>query len=168
MWKKLLVPHDFSACADRALRLAARLAAAHGASLTVLHVSDLPANLSPDALISVPGEGQAVRIDEYTTRGARQRLEALAEPLRKEGFPVEVVATTGDVAAEILSVADVRAVDAIVVGTHGRQGLAHLLLGSVAEKLVRYSPIPVVTVRSKAPEAELTREEATAEDELAG
>jgi nucleotide-binding universal stress UspA family protein len=58
--------------------------------------------------------------------------------------------------------------DLIVVGTHGRTGLSHFWLGSVAETLVRLAPVPVLTLRSESPEAEPTREERQAEDELSG
>ena len=55
MWKKLLVPHDFSPCAARALGLAVDLARVHGAELVLVHVSELPANLAPEALVIPPG-----------------------------------------------------------------------------------------------------------------
>jgi universal stress protein A len=168
MWKKLLVPHDFSPCAARALRTAVELARVHGAELMLVHVSDLPANLPPETLVTPPGTKVALRVDEYTTRGACDQLEKIAEPLRREGLVVRTVAVTGDVADEILAATEEAGADALVVGTHGRTGLSHLLLGSIAEKLVRRATVPVVTVRSHAPEAEPTREERAVEDELAG
>lgn len=168
MWKNLLVPHDFSPCAARALRTAVELAKVHGAELTLAHVSLLPANLAPDALVSPAGAVEPLRVDDYTTRGARQQLELIAEPLRSEGIVVHTRAVTGEIAARILALAkDVRA-DALVVGTHGRTGLSHLFLGSVAEKVVREASVPVVCVRTLAPEAAPTREESDLEDELAG
>ena len=78
------------------------------------------------------------------------------------------MAVTGDVADEIIDVAKQVSAEALVVGTHGRTGLSHLLLGSVAEKVVRGASVPVVCVRTHAPEARSTREERDAEDELAG
>jgi len=171
MWKKLLVPHDFSACATRALAEALTLAKVHGATLTLLHVSPLPPNLPGDALITPPGEREAIRVADYTNRGATKELEAIAEPLRREGFDVRtlaVAATSGDVSSEICAVAKEVGSEAIVVGTHGRTGFSHLLLGSVAEKIVRRATIPVVTVRLHAAEATPTREESVAEDETAG
>lgn len=171
MWKKLLVPHDFSACATRALGEGLALAKVHGASITLLHVSPLPPNLPGDALITPPGEREAVRVADYTTRGATNELEAVAAPLRREGFDVRTVAiaaASGDISSEICAVAKEIVADAIVVGTHGRTGFSHLLLGSVAEKIVRRATIPVVTVRLPAAEATPTREESVAEDETAG
>lgn len=171
MWKRLLVPHDFSECAAHALGEAVALAKVHGSSLVLLHVSPLPPNLSADALITPPGEREAVRVAEYTTRGATKDLEAIAAPLRRKGLDLgtrAIVAPSGDVAGEICNVAKEIGAEAIVVGTHGRTGLSHLLLGSVAEKIVRRATIPVVTVRMAAPEARPTREESVAEDETAG
>jgi len=134
MWKKILVPHDFSTCAAHAVRLAADLAKTHGARLVVLHVSPLPPNVT----------------------------------LRNDGLSVETLAVTGDVATEIVSAAQAKGVDAIVMGTHGREGLSHLMLGSVAEKVIRRSEVPMVTVRWSRGQAEPTKEEREVEDELAG
>lgn len=168
MWKILLVPHDFSPCAARALRTAIELAKVHGAELALVHVSELPANLPPDTLVTPADAAGPLRVDDYTTRGARQQLEAIAEPLRREGLAVRTLAVTGDVADEILTVANEIGAEALVVGTHGRTGLSHLLLGSIAEKVVRRASVPVVCVRTHAPETRSTREERDVEDELAG
>jgi nucleotide-binding universal stress UspA family protein len=168
MWKKLLVPHDFSPCAERALGTALELAKVHGSELALVHISDLPANLPLDTLVTPPGGAGPLRVDEYTTRGARQRLDAIAEPLRRAGFVVTTLAVTGDVAEQILALATEVGADAVIVGTHGRQGLSHFWLGSVAEKVVRSAPVPVVCVRTPAREATPTREESDIEDELAG
>jgi len=171
MWKHLLVPVDFSECGERAIALAVGLAKCHGAKLTLVHVSPLPPNLPPTALVTPrPGAGP-MRIDEYTTHGALERLHALAAPLRKRGLELRTLALTapsGDVAGELLGVAAELGADALVVGTHGRTGLSHLLLGSVAEKIIRRASVPVITIRSHSPEAQPTREEREAEDELAG
>jgi universal stress protein A len=171
MWKQILVPIDFSECAGRALELALSFAKHDRAALTLVHVSPLPPNLGPDVLVTPRGATDPVRIDDYTTRGARQCLDAMAAPLRARGLEVRTLAissASGDVADELLRIAgDLRA-DVVVVGTHGRTGLSHLLLGSVAEKIIRRATVPVVTVRSPSPDAAPTREERAAEDELAG
>ena len=168
MWKKLLVPHDFSPCAEQALRSAVELAKVHGSELALVHVSELPANLPLDTLVTPADGGGPLRVDEYATRGARQQLDAIAEPLRRAGLAVSTLAVAGDVAEQILALATKVGADALVVGTHGRKGLSHLLLGSVAEKVVRSAPVPVVCVRTPAREATPTREESVIEDELAG
>ena len=150
MWKRLLVPHDFSPCASRALSTAVELAKVHGSELVLVHASELPANLPPETLVTPADATGPVRIDDYTMRGARQRLELIAEPLRHEGLAVRTHAVAGDVAEQILALANEIGADALVVGTHGRKGLSHLLLGSVAEKVVRLSPVPVLTVSAEA------------------
>ena len=168
MWKKLLVPHDFSPCAERALGTAVQLAKLLGSELALAHVSELPPNLPLDTLVTPQSGAEPVRVDEYTTRGARQQLEAIAEPLRRAGFAVSTRAVTGDVADRILALTTEIGADALVIGTHGRKGLSHLLLGSVAEKLLRGASVPVVCVRTLAREATPTPEESDLEDELAG
>jgi nucleotide-binding universal stress UspA family protein len=169
MWKTILVPHDFSPCAEAAVRLAAELAKTHGGRLALVHVSELPSSLPADTVIYPDGErGKPVRLDDYTTGASRRRLEAIAEPLRRAGVEVRTLAAVGDVERGVLSAAQETLADVLVVGTHGRHGLSHFVLGSVAEKLVRRSPIPVVTVRVAAPETDRTREERRADDELAG
>lgn len=168
MWKKLLVPHDFSPCAERALGTAVELAKVHGSALALVHVSELPANLPVDTLVTPANEAGPLRVDEYATRGARQRLDEIAEPLRRTGLAVSTLAVTGDVAAQILSLTTKVGADALVVGTHGRKGLSHFLLGSVVEKVIRAAPVPVVCVRTPSREAEPTGEESDIEDELAG
>ncbi len=167
-WKRLLVPHDFSQCAARALELAAEIAELHGARITVVHASELPANLDADALVQPPGADEPIRVDEYTSRGARARLEEVAAPLRSRGIDVRVLAVVGDVAETILETVEATGADAIVMGTHGRRGLSHLLLGSIAEKIVRHAAVPVVTTRLPAPEVPHTVEERAMEDELSG
>jgi nucleotide-binding universal stress UspA family protein len=168
MWKKLLVPHDFSPCAERALGTAVDLARVHGSELALVHVSELPENLPFETLVTPTSAHGSVRVDDYVTDGARERLEAIAEPLRRAGFVVNTLAVTGAVAEQILALARRVNADALIVGTHGRTGLSHFLLGSVAEKVVRGASVPVVCIRNPAREATPTHEESNVEDELAG
>jgi nucleotide-binding universal stress UspA family protein len=168
MWKKLLVPYDFSPCAERALATAVELAQLHGSELALVHVSELPANLSLDALVT-PGDAPGpLRVDEYVTRGARQRLETIAKPLKRAGLALNTLAVIGDVAEQILTVAEAVSADALVIGTHGRKGLPHFLLGSVAEKVIRGASVPVVCVRTPGREPTRTDEERDLDDELTG
>lgn len=171
MWKHLLIPVDFSDCATRALELGLQLAERERATVTLVHVSPLPPNLPADALITPPGTTERVRVDEYTTRGVRARLDAIAARVRDRGLDVRTIAalaSSGDIATELLRVVAEAGANVIVVGTHGRTGLSHLLLGSVAEKIIRGATVPVITIRSHAAEAQPTREERVAEDELDG
>ena len=147
MWKTLLVPHDFSAGAGRAAALAHDLAKVHGAKLVFLHVAELPPLVGPAAAI-VPDEGGApISVGDYALRSARERLAELAAEYGKDGVEASFEAALGHPAAEIQTVAERLGVDAIVMGTHGRAGLARALLGSVAARVVRHSRVPVVTVR---------------------
>lgn len=140
-FRRILVPHDFSPAADHALRQAAALARGAGGRLRVLHVLEpmyLPINVPPQAM---PDPAAFLP----------QQQAALERHVRKvlgTGAPrctVEVV--IGQPTATILDRA--RRADSIVMSTHGRTGLTHLLLGSVAERVVRASPIPVLTVRPR-------------------
>lgn len=147
-WKNILVPHDFSAGADRALVVAGDLALTFGARVVLLHVTPLPPGMLPTTLIQPGDSPSQITVAEYTTRAAAVQLEKCANSLRERDVPVEIVALLGGVAETILEEAKRRESDVIVMGTHGRRGLAHLLIGSVAEKVVRQAPVPVLTVRT--------------------
>ncbi|MBK9035559.1 MAG: universal stress protein [Myxococcales bacterium] len=148
MWKTILVPHDFSASADNACNLARDLARVHGARLVLLHVAEMPSMLGPMANV-VPDDGGApISIRDYALRGATAFLDELSARLRAEGATVSAVATVGHAASEIAVTAAREGADLIVMGTHGRTGLAHVVLGSVTEKVVRHSKVPVLTIRT--------------------
>ncbi len=140
--ERILVPTDFSDCAAAAADLAARLARQLGAADELVTVVDT----SP--LLEVYGDVQYR--DEriaYIRDKARQELGAFA---RKHFAGVDRVrqdVRDGNTFLEILQAAKDTGSDLIVMGTYGRTGLAHLLIGSVAEKVVRKSPVPVLTVR---------------------
>ncbi len=147
MWKTILVPHDFSSCANHASALARDVAKIHGARLVLLHVAELPPMLGPTATV-VPDEGGApITVRDYAVRSAEAHLEDLAARLRVDGVDVTTVASLGNVSSEVADCAEREQVDLIVMGTHGRTGLAHVVLGSVTEKVVRHSKVPVLTVR---------------------
>ena len=146
-WKRVLVPHDFSTCADRAEALAIELAEVFGASIVLLHVADGPTGLEANAVIQPEGSDRPVTLGKFVTDGAASRLEQRAQRLRLKGLDVATIVANGDVAETILEHAVEAGADAIVMGTHGRTGLVHLLMGSVAEKVVRHASVPVVTVR---------------------
>jgi universal stress protein A len=143
MFRRILVPHDFSDAAARALKMAVGLAATHEGKLIVQHVivpfympADTPFGLASD---SIPNP--ATFIPEMTNR-----LEALAKKaVGATGVKYSVRVEVGEPSTAILDAA--RAADVIVMATHGRSGLAHLLIGSVAEKIVRHATTPVLTIR---------------------
>jgi nucleotide-binding universal stress UspA family protein len=146
MFTRILVPHDFSAAATRALAVAAELATKHGGSMTVLHV------LTP--FYSGPGYPTQTEIawsaPEQIAADRRTRLEGLVrEQLGPRAPKVTCKVVTGEAAPAILTAA--KSADVIVMSTLGRTGLPHLLIGSVAEKVVRHSPVPVLTIHGASP-----------------
>jgi len=141
---RILVPTDFSATADAALDYAFGLAARFGASLQLLHVLDDPfvfEGMSAEAYIAETPALRTAMLED-----ARERLRHRAAP-REDGVPIETEVLFGHGARTIAEYAAERGVDLIVMGTHGRTGFAHLMVGSVAERLVRTAPCPVLTVR---------------------
>jgi nucleotide-binding universal stress UspA family protein len=143
--KTILVPLDFSECSHKALRVAGELAMSFGAQIDVLHVWEVPPYIPPEAMIGVPGTATQ-SLTQMAHGHAREQLDSfLAEsralPLR------QTLLDSGDPARVIVETAERLGSDMIAIGTHGRTGLSHLLLGSVAEKVVRRAPCPVLTVR---------------------
>jgi nucleotide-binding universal stress UspA family protein len=154
---RILVPTDFSATADAALAYAKDLATRLGASLHLVHVYTDPygaAAYAPEVYASVPPEVRQRALEEVRER-LFERLDA-SEELRFRGSRGVV---RGLVAPQIVDYAANQDIDLIVMGTHGRRGVAHLLLGSVAEHVVRTAACPVLTVRAGKPGAEERAEE---------
>lgn len=167
-WKTLLVPHDFSTAAERAFAQASDLAALAGGRVVLLHVSPIPHGLRADSRI-LPDDGDGstlVRIDEYMTSAAKKKLADLARE-RCPSAHLHALASEGDPADVILQQADELAADVIVMGTHGRSGVRRLLLGSVAERVLRRARVPVLVVRdTHADEKHLHEEDAVAAEGL--
>jgi universal stress protein A len=144
-FRRILVPHDFSDHATTALRVAARLVAPNG-RLVVLHVVT---PFVPVTDIPPVGMSSYVAPDELLALARKQLDKTLARALPKgTKVRVEPRVVIGDPYQRIIHAA--RGMDAIVMATAGRTGLSHLLIGSVAEKVVRHSPIPVLTLRPTA------------------
>jgi nucleotide-binding universal stress UspA family protein len=162
----VLVAIDFSEPAAQALRHAVEEATVHGARMTLLHV--LPASAGTEVYYDAPPAGPEGPFDVGATvrmgapwpttqratiarnqpdESARAQLLDLVPPALSGRCEVEVA--TGGPADTIVRVARERGADLIVMGTHGRTGLHHVLLGSVAEKVVRLAPCPVLTVRDR-------------------
>ena len=143
--RKILCPVDFSANAEHALRYAVALAQSHGAELVLLHVMEMPDYALPEGTLAV-GVTTLDLVRELE-EGCRQQLEALAESARADVAQVTTQFVTGAPFVEIVRAARDQEADLIVMGTHGRSGLAHMMIGSVAEKVVRKAPCPVLTVK---------------------
>jgi nucleotide-binding universal stress UspA family protein len=138
----ILVPSDFSECSDQALRYGLELARRFDARLHLLHVVQDPVT-QPWA-----AEGFSVPLFEVVEQWQKQAEERLraAVPDADRGR-VTVVSIVATPYSEILDYAAAHDVDLIVMGTHGRGGVTHMLLGSIAERVVRRAPCPVLTVR---------------------
>jgi nucleotide-binding universal stress UspA family protein len=132
----ILVPLDFSETSYAALHYAIDLGRALGARLFLLHV---PGETGEHFEANFP-------IGEFTTAG-RERLTNILAPEEIEHLRPEYALRIGTPVEEIIRYADARAVDMIIMGTNGRSGVAHLLMGSVAEQVVRRAPCPVLLVR---------------------
>jgi nucleotide-binding universal stress UspA family protein len=143
MFPKILLPSDFSECSAEAARAARRLAEHFGSRLVVFHVLDEPAALDPMFRGEVPLEMLRERMEHYA-RDAMERF--LAEHF--QGFPdVETRVASGVPYREIVRAARETAAGLIVIGTHGRTGVEHVIFGSTAEKVVRMASCPVLSVR---------------------
>lgn len=142
--KKILCPIDFSDSADHAMRYATALAETFGAELTLLHVV-APVIAALPSETSLPGVLQT-DIDEIA-EACRERLDQTVGKLAASGLTVQHEVLNGVPFIEIIRYAREAGTDLIVMGTHGRTGLGHLLIGSVAERVVRKSPCPVLTIK---------------------
>jgi nucleotide-binding universal stress UspA family protein len=145
MFRRILVPTDFSEPSDAALAYARVLAGRFGASLHVLHVFESPfvaGSVSPEVFVDDSPAVQAALFEE-----AKNRLQHRVTAADREQFGATTEIVSGRSARTIVDYAIGRNMDLIVMGTHGRSGVAHLLMGSVAEKVVRTAACPVMTVR---------------------
>lgn len=152
MSARILVPHDFSPCADAALAEAlvdAKLRP--GSELILVHVAAVMAP-PPASVDFVVHSGSAqLDLERRLIQEAQEQLERIADALRKtsEGLHVQTnVVTASSVSDAILGEVKHKRATRVVMGTHGKRGLAHLLLGSVAERVVRDAPIPVLVVKA--------------------
>ena len=137
MAKTILFPTDFSTASDAALAHAETLAKQAGASLLTAHVEEPP--------LAYGGGELYYGLPEPNSERIQQMLESVKPSDRS--VTVEHRLTMGDPAAEIVRIAEEEKPEMIVMGTHGRTGLTRLLMGSVAEAIVRRSPCPVLTYR---------------------
>lgn len=140
----IFVPTDFGEPAERALDVAIALASKFDAKITLFHASWLP----PSAHVAY-GEGLPWPTDAFMEQGEKE-LGAVAARAQARYPKIESCVVKGEPWEEILRGAKERGADLIVMGTHGRRGLSRVFLGSVAERVVRLSPIPVLTISGKA------------------
>jgi len=141
--KQILLPTDGSACSHKALMYAVTLAQHFGAHVLALHVPQ--GYWQQESFETGPDVVQKIQKEQAAEQERIRQAVTAAGTLA--GVPSETVCLNGIPAEVIIQVAKDRAVDLIVMGTHGRGGLRHALLGSVAEKTVQRAPCPVLVVR---------------------
>ena len=143
----IVAPHDFSEYAEAALTVALDLSRSLGAQLYLLHVFQPPAYAYGSELYA-GGPIQSLLSDHVALRRkTEQRLSGIAARYSEPRHPIRTLLVEGTAVAESIDAEATRlGADLIVLGTHGRTGLAHLLLGSVAEATLRHAPCPVLTV----------------------
>jgi nucleotide-binding universal stress UspA family protein len=142
-FKNIFLATDFSECSAEALRIATELAIQFGSQLTLLHVWELPSYGYMDA-IALPAE-----LVDQVTRAAEARMSETIATVRDRCPNTRSIVKMGNVTSELLKTIEDERPDLVVLGTHGRRGFTRALLGSVAEKVVRGSPVPVLTVHGK-------------------
>ncbi|NJD62374.1 MAG: universal stress protein [Deltaproteobacteria bacterium] len=143
MFSKILLPTDFSDCSAEAARVARQLAERFGSRIVVLHVLDEPAALDPMFRGDVPLELLRSRMEQF----AQESLDAFLAA-QFSGFEnFDTMLAAGIPYREIIGKARECAAGLIVIGTHGRTGVEHVIFGSTAERVVRSAPCPVLTVR---------------------
>jgi nucleotide-binding universal stress UspA family protein len=145
--KKILVPTDFSELSREALSTAVDFARAFQAAIELVHVYVEPTYILPPPIdmATFPFDTSAVlaKVQE-SLEGERARVLAA-------GVPCEIVALSGRAAPDVVERAKTTGADLIVMGTHGRSGFEHAILGSVAERVVHHAPCPVLVVPARRP-----------------
>ena len=146
-FSKILVPTDFSEDSKLALSYAIELAQKFSAEIIVVHVDQPLAPVMVSELNPGLDVGTMNRIAEEQRLLALRELDQTSARLRESGVKSRGLMRVGAPFLEILHAAQTENVDLIVMGTHGRTGLAHVLIGSVAERVVNKAPCPVLTIR---------------------
>ena len=141
--KNILVPIDFSACSKKALQYAIAFAGQFNATLNLVHV--VQSNYFPGGEFS--GGYDFARAEKELRESAGQQLAKLVLEEVDEFVPVKTAVRAGSPVQEIVTAARQLESDLIILSTHGRTGLKHVFLGSVAENVVRLAPCPVLVVR---------------------
>ncbi|MDB4998851.1 MAG: Universal stress protein UspA [Myxococcaceae bacterium] len=139
--RSILVPVDFTETSDRALDYAVAMAARFEATVVAMHAYEIPVYGFPDGALVASGE-VATRISE----AAQKALDRLVEARQNKGVKLTALLRTGVAYDLANTVADEIDADLIVIGTHGRRGLARALLGSVAENVIRTAKRPVLVI----------------------
>jgi universal stress protein A len=141
---RIVVPTDFSDCAERAWALAKRLAGSLGSEVVLAHILVEPI-VYGDAALATDTTWQ---LFEQGRKWVEDELEKWASGARADGMAVRAIVRTGSANEEIVNLATDEGAELIIMGTHGRSGLNRVLLGSIADRVIRFAPCPVLTVRT--------------------
>jgi len=145
--RKILVPTDLSPASVRVLDQAQEFAGKFSGTIDLLYVWSTPAVLAPEAVMTGVGVTEQPLM-EWLGHSAREHLQRFESDARNAGVAIgRSYCELGDPATVIVEHAATGAYDLLVMGSHGRTGLSHVLMGSVAEKVVRRAACPVLTVR---------------------
>ena len=144
--RRILVPIDFSEHADAVVEWAAHLAEEHSSEIVLLNVYHLPVEFQQMEGAYLPADFWA-----SVKQDAKQQLARYGDRLRARGLSVMEVAREGYPATVIEEEVERQHADLVVIGSRGRTGLKHLLLGSIAERVVQKAPCPVLTVKTQTP-----------------
>lgn len=147
MFKSILVPLDGSSRAESAIPVAARIARAYGASITLLRIAETPVEYG---LYLAPPSSYTKEVIDADIAGLKEYLEKVAQSEDLAGITVEMKALFGAVAPTIIAAAEVYHVGLIVMCSHGYTGFKRWMLGSVADKITRHAPVPVLILREGA------------------
>ena len=139
-FKHILVATDFGAASGEAVALAASLASTFAAQLTLLHTWEVPVYPYMEFV-------NTSDVTDAIEKAANNALAEALEAVKKQVPHATAVLKMGLPWQQVLDVAAARDADLVIMGTHGRRGLSHFVLGSIAEKVVRLCPVPVLTVR---------------------
>ncbi len=146
-WKKILCPIDFSEPAQAAMTAAVELSRHFDAELTLFHSYQLPGYTLPEGSVVASPKMLQDLADQ-----AEAHLEEWRATAQRLGAPRVVTAKSiGDPALEVVELAREGTFDLIVLGTHGRTGIRHALLGSITERVVRHARCPVLTIHPEGP-----------------
>ncbi len=144
LFHRIVVPTDFSESSEEAWALAQRVAGTLGSEVVLAHVFVEPIFYGDPSLA-----GDTTReVFEQGRKWVEDELEKWASAARPQGMTVRTIVRTGSANEEIVNLATDERAELIIIGTHGRTGLNRLLLGSVTDRVIRFAPCPVLTVRT--------------------
>ena len=143
LFHRIVVPTDFSGSSEDAWVLAQRVAGTLSSEVVLAHVFVEPILYGDPPLAA----DTASQLYEQGRKWVEDELEKWASAARAQGMTVRTIVRTGSPHEEIVNLATEERAELIIMGTHGRTGLDRLLLGSVADRVIRFSPCPVLTVR---------------------